>query len=146
MRCCSLKKEYYSNSTQETESIAKELADGFTGGEIIAFKGGLGFGKTCFVKGLAKGLGFNGDVTSPTFAIVNEYRGGRLPLFHFDMYRITGWNDLYSTGYFEYMDENGVMAIEWSENIFAALPNNVITVTITQTGDNSRKIVIESEG
>ena len=100
-------------------------------------------GKTCFVKGLAKGLGFSGEVTSPTFAIVNEYIGGRLNLFHFDMYRITGWDDLYSTGFFEYRDAGGVVAVEWSENIAGALEGeNVISVAIERISENERKITI----
>lgn len=134
---------YFSSSEFDTMKIAAELSNELCGGEIIALKGGLGMGKTCFVKGLANGLGFSGDVTSPTFAIVNEYIGGRLDLFHFDMYRITGWDDLNSTGYFEYLDAGGIVAIEWSENIEGALQNEkVITVEIERVSDNERKISI----
>ena len=117
---------YISNSPCDTKKIARELAAQFKGGEVVAFYGDLGLGKTCFVKGLAEGLGYTGDVSSPTFAIINEYLGGRLNLYHFDMYRVTGWDDLYSTGYFEYMEAGGVLAIEWSENIENALPEDVI--------------------
>lgn len=137
MRC------YNSLSPESTMKIAAALSETLSGGEIIALKGGLGMGKTCFVKGLAAGLGFSGEVTSPTFAIVNEYIGGRLDLFHFDMYRITGWDDLYSTGYFEYLDAGGVTAIEWSENIEGALEGeNIITVEIEKTAEDERKITI----
>lgn len=136
-------KSVVSSSPESTMRVASHLAKGLTGGEIIALYGGLGMGKTCFVKGLASGLGFSGEVTSPTFAIVNEYIGGRLDLFHFDMYRITGWDDLYSTGYFEYLDAGGVVAVEWSENIEGALQSeNIITVTIERISESERKITI----
>lgn len=136
-------RSYTSLSPESTMNIAAAFSETLSGGEIIALKGGLGMGKTCFVKGLADGLGFSGEVTSPTFAIVNEYIGGRLDLFHFDMYRITGWDDLYSTGYFEYLDAGGVTAIEWSENIEGALEGeNIITVEIEKAAENERKITI----
>ncbi len=137
-----VKKEYFSNSPQDTEKIAEDFAKGLLGGEVIAFIGNLGMGKTCFTRGLAKGLGFNGEVTSPTFALVNEYRGGRLDIFHFDMYRVEGWEDLYSTGYFDYLDEGGVTVIEWSENISSALDDDTIYINIVSTGENSRRIII----
>ena len=136
-------KSVISSSPESTMRVAADLAKILIGGEIIALYGGLGMGKTCFVKGLAAGLGFKGEVTSPTFAIVNEYMGGRLDLFHFDMYRITGWDDLYSTGYFEYTDAGGVVAVEWSENIAGALEGEkIITVSIERISDNERKITI----
>ena len=138
-----MKKTVFSSCESATADVAAKLAKKLSGGEIIALKGGLGMGKTCFVKGLARGLGFTGEVTSPTFAIVNEYLGGRLDLFHFDMYRITGWDDLNSTGYFEYLKAGGVTAIEWSENIEGALDGeNVIEVTIDRVSDNERNITI----
>lgn len=133
-------KQYISNSPLETERIAEEFGKTLKGGEVIAFSGGLGMGKTCFVRGLAKGLGFFGDVTSPTFAIVNEYLGGRLNLYHFDMYRIEGWDDLYSIGYFDYLSSGGVLAIEWSENIAEALEPQTIFVDIKSNGENGRII------
>jgi len=135
--------KFESHSSNETEKIAEQFAKELEGGEIIAFKGGLGMGKTCFVRGMAKGLDYKGDVTSPTFAIVNEYHGGRLNLYHFDMYRIENWEDLYSIGFFDYLSLGGVLAIEWSENIYSALEDNTILVEITQTGDNSRIITIK---
>ncbi len=137
-----MNKSYISNSPAETEQLAANFAKTLIGGEVIAFKGDLGMGKTCFVRGLAEGLGFVGEVSSPTFAIINEYLGGRLNLYHFDMYRVTGWDDLYSTGYFEYSEAGGVLAIEWSENIESALPKNTIYITIERISDNSRKINI----
>lgn len=133
---------FISDSPQSTEEFAAKLAESVMGGTVIAMKGDLGAGKTCFTRGFAKGMGYDGDVNSPTFAIVNEYLGGRLPVYHFDMYRISGWEDLYTTGYFEYMESGGVLIIEWSENIESALPEDVITVTIEKCGDEKRKITV----
>lgn len=138
-----MKVQYISYGESDTEKIAYDFSQNLQGGEVIAFIGGLGMGKTCFTRGLACGLGFKGDVSSPTFAIVNEYRGGRLDIFHFDMYRVNGWEDLYSTGYFDYVEEGGVVVIEWSENIASALDNdNTFFVDISQTDETTRKIVI----
>lgn len=133
---------FISNSPDCTKKIAADLAATLNGGEVIAFYGDLGMGKTCFATGLAEGLGFKGEVSSPTFAIINEYSGGRLDLYHFDMYRVTGWDDLYSTGYFEYMESGGVLAVEWSENIESALPDDVIRVTIKRLDETKREITI----
>ena len=135
--------EILTYSPSETEAFAEEFAKSLSGGEIIAFKGSMGMGKTCFTRGLARGLGYTGQVTSPTFAIVNEYIGGRLPLYHFDMYRIESWEDLYSSGYFDYIEAGGVIAAEWSENIQGALEGKVITVTIERIDENTRKITLE---
>ena len=136
---------FITNSPKETEAVASRLAETLTGGEIIAFEGPMGMGKTCFTRGLAKGLGFDGQVNSPTFALVNEYIGGRLPLYHFDMYRIENWEDLYSSGYFDYLQKGGVLAVEWSENIKNALEEKVITVVINNLGDDKREIIISGE-
>ena len=136
-------KEFISHSPSVTEKIAEELSSKLLGGEVIAFRGDLGAGKTCFTRGLAKGLQFDGMVNSPTFALVNEYLGGRLNLYHFDMYRIENWEDLYSTGFFDYMDLGGVIAAEWSENIDGALPENTIYITIEKIDENTRKISID---
>ncbi|MBR5451388.1 MAG: tRNA (adenosine(37)-N6)-threonylcarbamoyltransferase complex ATPase subunit type 1 TsaE [Clostridia bacterium] len=136
-------KTYSTNSAEETKKVASEIASELVGGEVIAMKGDLGAGKTCFVSGLAAALGFLGEVTSPTFAIINEYLGGRLNVYHFDMYRVTSWEDLYSTGYFEYLEAGGVTAVEWSENIEAALPENYITVEILKNSDGGRIINVE---
>ena len=134
--------KFISKSPSDTEKIAEEFAKTLKGGEVIAFKGGLGMGKTCFVRGLAKGLGFDGDVTSPTFAIVNEYLGGKFNLYHFDMYRIEGWDDLFSIGYFDYISDDSVLAVEWSENIENCLDDNTVFITISSDNDNERTIVI----
>lgn len=137
---------YHSSSPEETEKIAEKFAETLKGSEVIAFKGGLGMGKTCFVRGLARGLGFNGETYSPTFALMNEYIGGRLSVYHFDMYRIDGWEDLYSTGYFDYRESGGVLAVEWSENIEGALEKDTIFITFERTDDNSRIITVSKEG
>ncbi|MBQ8740373.1 MAG: tRNA (adenosine(37)-N6)-threonylcarbamoyltransferase complex ATPase subunit type 1 TsaE [Clostridia bacterium] len=134
---------FISDSPCDTKKIAAQLATTLQGSEVIAFYGDLGVGKTCFVIGLAEGLGFTGEVSSPTFAIINEYLGGRLNLYHFDMYRVSGWDDLYSTGYFEYMESGGVLAVEWSENIESALPDDVIRITIKRLDEAKREITIE---
>lgn len=137
-------KEIITHSRAETEQFAEQFAKEVTGGTVLAMKGDLGAGKTCFTYGFSKGMGYEGDVCSPTFAIVNEYRGGRLDVYHFDMYRVSGWEDLYTTGYFEALESDGVLVIEWSENIEAALPEQHVVVTITKLSDTDRKIVIES--
>lgn len=137
---------FISNSPLETENIGKMLGEKITDGVVIAFKGGLGMGKTCFTRGLALGLGSADQVTSPTFALVNEYLSGRIPLYHFDMYRISGWEDLYSTGFFDYIDEGAVLACEWSENIENALPENTIFVEFNRIDDLTREIIIRKQG
>ena len=110
-------KEFITKSAAETSKVAALLGTKILSGAVIAFTGDLGAGKTTFIKGLAKTLGYVGEVSSPTFAIVHEYIGGRLPLYHFDMYRVESWESLYSTGFFEYMETDAVLAVEWSENI-----------------------------
>ena len=139
-------KEIITNSPAETEAFAEAFAKELVGGEVIAFKGSMGMGKTCFTRGLAKGLGFSGQVNSPTFALVNEYLGGRLPLYHFDMYRIDTWEDLYSCGFFDYKEMGGVIAAEWSENIEGALDDDTITVRIERIDENVRKITVSRGG
>lgn len=133
------------NSVQQTEALAQTLAQKLQPGDVIAFRGGLGAGKTAFVRGLAKGLGVTDEVSSPTFAIVNIYRGGRLTLAHFDMYRIESADALEDTGYYDLIADGApvVYAIEWSENIEEALPEDAILVTITRTGEETREICIE---
>ena len=138
-------KKFLSDSPDKTEEIARALATHLKSGDVIAYIGGLGMGKTCFTRGLAKGLDFVGQVTSPTFDIINEYVGGRLPLYHFDMYRIETWEDLDSCGFFDYMESGGVLAVEWSENIENALPDNTIFIEFTRIDDTTREIVIRGE-
>lgn len=135
-------KRFNSDSPEATEKIGEQLADSLSGGEVIAYRGDLGMGKTCFTRGLARGLGYTGEVTSPTFALINEYIGGRLPLYHYDMYRVSGWEDLYSTGFFDYIECGGVIAAEWSENIEGALPENTVYVEFKSLGENSREITV----
>ncbi len=131
---------FYTTSTAETETLARHLASKL-GPCVIAMTGDLGAGKTAFTRGLASGLGFSGEVSSPTFAIVHEYLGGRLPLYHFDMYRISGWEDLYSCGYFDYIEQECVLSVEWSENIAAALPEDCITVDIRKGEGECDRII-----
>ena len=131
------------NSAQETEQLGERLAKQLNGAETIALFGGLGMGKTAFTRGLCRGLGTGEVVSSPTFALVNEY-SGRCPVYHFDMYRVTGWDDLYSTGFFDY-EGNGVLVIEWSENIEGALPGDAIRVTI-ERGEHDDQRVFTIEG
>ena len=134
--------EFITNSPEETEKIGAALAQVLVPGSVIAYRGDLGAGKTAFTRGLAKGLGCGEMVTSPTYTIVNEYLGGRLPLFHFDMYRLRSSDDLFDIGWDDYLDRSGVCAVEWSENVAEAL-ENPITVTIEKTGPESRRITIE---
>lgn len=132
-----------SHSPAETEAIGERLAGALQGNEVLALYGGMGMGKTAFVRGLARGLGVRGEVSSPTFALVHEYQG-RVPLYHFDMYRVGGWDDLYSTGFFDYLDCGAVLVIEWSENIEAALPDGVIRITLEKgDGEQERTLTIE---
>lgn len=131
-----------SKSTEDTEKIGELIAEKLCGNEVIALFGGLGMGKTAFTRGLCRGLGVNDGVSSPTFALVNEYHG-KYNIYHFDMYRVTSWDDLYSTGFFDYLD-NGVLVIEWSENIEGALPENAIRINISKGGtDDERTFEIE---
>lgn len=142
--------EYISISTQKTEELAANFAKRISvdkKGLVLAMTGDLGAGKTAFVRGLAKGLGYTSAVSSPTFAIINEYVGGRLPIYHFDMYRIDSWESLYSTGFFDYIETPSVMAVEWSENIAAALPEDRINIDIRRgKTENERTITIECVG
>ena len=133
---------YISNSPVETEKIGFALGQMLTAGAIVAYRGDLGAGKTAFTRGLARGLGYGDAVTSPTYTIVNEYLGGRLPLFHFDMYRLSSADDLWAIGWDDYLERGGVCAVEWSENVDDAM-ENAIYVTIEKTGDESRRITIE---
>ena len=139
-----MKKVYLSESAADTERIATELAESIEPGDMVALFGGLGVGKTAFCRGFAKGIGYNDEVTSPTFAIVHEYLGGRLNIYHFDMYRIESFDELYSTGYFEYLESGGVVITEWSENIENVLPNKYYRVEMSNLEQNDRrKIEIE---
>ena len=135
--------EYTSNSPGQTEEIGAALAAELKPGAVLAFTGDLGAGKTAFVRGLARGLGIAERVTSPTFTIVNEYEGGRLPLFHFDMYRLGSSEELFDIGWEDYLARGGVCAVEWSENIADALEESCIKVDIRRgSSENQRTITI----
>ena len=134
--------EFLTNSPAETEKIGAALGKILKPGTVIAYRGDLGAGKTAFTRGLAKGLGANDMVTSPTYTIVNEYLGGRMPLFHFDMYRLASSDDLWDIGWEDYLERGGVCAVEWSENVEDALEDPV-NITIEKLGEDSRRITIE---
>lgn len=127
--------QFLSHSTQETEAIGEELAQKLRGGDVLAFTGSLGMGKTAFTRGLARGLGCRGRVTSPTFTIVNEYEG-RTPLFHFDMYRLGSSDELFDIGWDDYLARGGVCAVEWSERVSDTLPEDTIFVDIARTDEH----------
>lgn len=131
---------YFSTSTEQTKDIAKNLAKTLKGGEVILLNGDLGAGKTTFAKGLIEGLNSKSVVVSPTFTIMHSYEDGRLPVYHFDMYRITHEDDLYELGLDEYLFEKGVCVIEW--NKFKQLPSNTITINIINKGENMREVEI----
>ena len=134
--------QYITNSPAETEAIGAALGNIINPGTVIAYRGDLGAGKTAFTRGLAKGLGCTEIVTSPTYTIVNEYLGGRLPLFHFDMYRLRSSDDLFDIGWEDYLDRGGVCAVEWSENVDDAM-EDAIYITIEKLGEDSRRITLE---
>ncbi len=138
---------YHTTDASETEKIGEALARELLGQgktrAVVAMRGEMGVGKTAFARGFAAALGIK-SVKSPTYTVVNEYKGTPLPLFHFDMYRITGDDDLYSVGFFDYLSRDGFCLIEWSENIDGNLPGDAVTVTIRRVGDsNERNISIE---
>ena len=134
--------EFLTNSPMETESVGEQLAKILTPGTVIAYCGDLGAGKTAFTRGLARGLGCADMVISPTYTIVNEYLSGRMPLFHFDMYRLASSDDLWDIGWEDYLERGGVCAVEWSENVTDAM-ENAIWVRIEKIGEESRRITIE---
>ena len=134
--------DFITHSPEETEALGEKLAKILIPGTILAYRGDLGAGKTAFTRGLARGLDCREQVTSPTYTIVNEYLGGKLPLFHFDMYRLRSSEDLFDIGWDDYLERGGVCAVEWSENVADAM-EDPITVTIEKIGDNSRRIIIE---
>ena len=134
--------EFLTNSPEETEKLGEKLAKQLKPGTVLAYRGDLGAGKTAFTRGLARGLGYREPVTSPTYTIVNEYLGGRLPLFHFDMYRLRCADDLWDIGWEDYLDRQGVCAVEWSENVPEAMAG-ALTVRIEKLGDSVRRITID---
>ena len=138
---------YLSHSEEETEQLGERLGQALSPGAVVAYTCGLGMGKTAFTRGLARGLGCTERVTSPTFTLVNEYPG-RIPLFHFDVYRLSGSDALYDIGWDDYLDRGGVCAVEWSENIADALPEDTVFVRLRrcEAHDNWREIDVEGVG
>ena len=134
--------EFITNSPEETEALAARLAERLKPGTVIAYQGELGAGKTAFTRGLARGLGCKEPVTSPTYTIVNEYLGGRIPLFHFDMYRLGCADDLWDIGWDDYLERGGVCAVEWSENVAEAMEDPIL-VRLDKLGESTRRITIE---
>ena len=137
--------EFVTHSEAETEALGQRLAERLDAGSVLAFSGGLGMGKTAFTRGLALGLGYTGRVTSPTFTIVNEYEG-RLPLFHFDMYRLGDEDELFDIGWEDYLSRPGVCAVEWSERVEDALPPGTVVVTIERRPDKEDWRTVTVEG
>ena len=134
--------EFITTSPRDTEAVGVALGKILPAGTVLAYEGDLGAGKTAFTRGVAKGLGATEQVTSPTYTIVNEYLSGRLPLFHFDMYRLASADDLWDIGWEDYLERGGVCAVEWSENVRDALDNPVF-VRIEKLGDETRRITLE---
>lgn len=134
--------EFLTNSPEETEKVGAALGKILTPGTVLAYRGDLGAGKTAFTRGLAKGLGCGEIVTSPTYTIVNEYLSGRMPLFHFDMYRLASSDDLWDIGWDDYLERGGVCAVEWSENVDDAM-EDAIYITIEKLGEDTRRITME---
>ena len=134
--------EYTTASTEETEALGQALAKTLASGTLLALHGDLGAGKTAFVRGLAAGLGYHGRVTSPTFTIVNEYES-KMPLFHFDLYRLGSEDELYDIGFDEYLSRNGICAVEWSERAPELMNAAQVQVTISRLDETSRRIVVE---
>ena len=133
--------EIITHSPEQTEAVGEALAKILTPGAVLAYRGDLGAGKTAFTRGLARGLGSTEQVTSPTYTIVNEYLSGRMPLFHFDMYRLSCADELFDIGWDDYLDRGGVCAVEWSENVADALEDPII-VNIEKLGEDSRRITV----
>ena len=134
--------QYITNSPAQTEAVGAALGKILSPGTVLAYRGDLGAGKTAFTRGLARGLGCTDMVTSPTYTIVNEYLSGRIPLFHFDMYRLASSEDLWDIGWEDYLDRGGICAVEWSENVEDAM-ENAVSVTIEKLGEDTRRITIE---
>ena len=132
---------FITNTPEETEALGARLARALEPGAVVAFTGDPGAGKTAFVRGLARGLGVQDRVTSPTFTIVNEYEGGRLPLFHFDLYRLGCADELFDIGWEDYLARGGVCAVEWSERMEELLEPGTIRVDLRRGEDESRRVI-----
>ena len=131
---------YFSANEADTEALGRRLAAVLSPGTVVAYCGGLGMGKTAFTRGLAAGLGYTGRVTSPTFTIVNEYLAP-VPLFHFDVYRLDGPDALFDIGWDDYLDRGGICAVEWSENITDALPEDTVFVCFRRGNTDTSRII-----
>lgn len=140
-----MKRSYFTRSSDETVELGKRIGKVLRGGEILAYIGGLGAGKTTMTRGIALGMGLSDNVSSPTFALVNEYRGEKLSLIHFDMYRVGSVPDLESTGFYDYFSDRSVLVIEWSENISEALPENTVYIEIKTVSEDEREIIIDGD-
>ncbi len=138
-------KLFESHSETDTSAIASEFALSLRANDAVAFFGGMGMGKTAFVRAAVRALGVDADVTSPTFSIVNDY-GGQIHIYHFDMYRVETWESLYSTGFFDYLNSGAILFIEWSENIENVLPDNVIRVEIQPVDGCENDRIIKISG
>jgi len=136
--------EVRTQNEEETEQVGEKLGSMLKPGSVVALFGDMGAGKTVFVRGLARAAGYSGRVTSPTYSLVNEYEGS-IPVFHFDMYRLRGEEELYEIGWEEYLERGGICAVEWSERIVDALPPNAIYVSLRALGENQRLIRIEEK-
>ena len=134
--------EFITHSPAQTEAVGAALGRILRPGTVLAYRGDLGAGKTAFTRGLARGLGATDTVTSPTYTIVNEYLSGRIPLFHFDMYRLSDSDALWDIGWEDYLDRGGVCAVEWSENVADAMTDAII-ISLEKLGDDDRRITIE---
>ena len=132
---------FITNGPEETEALGARLARALGPGAVVAFTGDLGAGKTAFVRGLARGLGIPDRVTSPTFTIVNEYEGGRLPLFHFDLYRLGCADELFDIGWEDYLARGGVCAVEWSERMEELLEPGTVRVDLRRGEDEDRRVI-----
>ncbi len=135
--------EFITNSAEETGAAAREVAARLKPGDVILYEGEMGAGKTAFTRGLGEYFGTEDEVTSPTFALVHEYRG-KIPVFHFDLYRITGFDDLYGIGFFDYVDRGGIIAVEWSENVpeLAEEFPQAVHIRIDKLGESRRRITV----
>ncbi len=133
--------EYRTKSESETEALGRALSERLAPGSVVAFTGDLGVGKTAFVRGMARGLGITSRVTSPTFTIVNEYEEGRVPLFHFDMYRLHSADELFDIGWEDYLLRGGICAVEWSERVSGALDSGCVRVNIRRGAGESERII-----
>lgn len=135
---------FLTRNAEETKTLAAAVGRLLKAGDVIAYTGGMGAGKTTFTTGLAQGLGVTDWVSSPTFSLINEYRGP-IPLCHFDLFRVTNADDLYATGFFDYLDGRHILAVEWTENVPEALPPDAIRVHLEDTGENCRQITITGD-